>query len=231
MTRTDIEFAGERVAVLAADIDRAVSFDDLGAAIERFSDAAPYQILHFSVFKITNTLIRDVFYARSESEIPLREIIEELRTIVVDEALLLMAPIDLLHHEFQTCDTGHFDQLRQMTSSLNIGGVIAVPYKHQNTISIIFIRCGSRAFLQHRSEILPTLFLLVSKTFARFPAQIKSRDGGRLTDRDAPKLRFPIFEGSRNKSLHGAWAAVRARFTLIRETASVGFMRAAQRRQ
>lgn len=188
--------------MLASDIDKAASLDDLRVAIDRFSDASPHQIFHFGICQIDNTIITDVIYTRpiKGKGISSNDFSEEMKTKVVDEALFLMAPFDLLHHEFQTSDNSYFEPLRAMVAPLELEGVIVIPYKHENTISIIIIHCSEQQFIAGMSNILPSLFLMASKIFARFPTLSKWPADYQLTDREAQVLQIAS-SGSLEKSI------------------------------
>ena len=188
----DIPYPGAHAAALASDIGGARSLDDLDAAIERFSDAAPYQILHIGVCQMDKISVRDIIYSRpiAGTSVCLNEFLEGIKPMVINEALALMAPFDLLKHEFQTCKTSSFRQLREITTEMDLEGAIAIPYVHENTMSVIIIRLPYEIFLENMSKILPVLFLLLSKTFVRFPTLAKWPEEYLLTDREAEVLQI-----------------------------------------
>ena len=186
------KYAGEPVAVLSKAIDNASSLADLDVAIEQFSNASPCQILQFGIFKIDDAIIREIIYSRpvEGSDVSAADFDDALRQMVVGEALALMAPFDLLHHEFHTCDTGHFYELRETAASLDLDGVIVIPYRHENTISMVIICMHREEFIANISTILSSLFFLISKTFSRFPTLAKWPDEYRLTEREAQILQI-----------------------------------------
>ncbi len=188
----DLQNTANNLITLTKEIDASVSLDDLGAAIDRFSNAVPYQIVHFGVCKIDNTVIRDILYTRNieGTAISPNGFSDEMKLMVVNEALALMEPYELLHHEFISCPTSKFYQLQKQVTAAGVDGVIIIPYKHENTISIIIIRCGYKDFMAHMNNILPSLFLLISKTFARFPTLAKWPEEFRLTNREAEILQI-----------------------------------------
>lgn len=179
-------------AVLANEIERAASFADLDAAIERFSNAAAYQIVHFAICGIDNSVFKDIIFTRpvTGKGISPSYFSDELRNRVVNEARSLLAPFDLLSHEFQTCDNRHFDQLREKLNVVGLDGVFVAPYCHENTISIIIIHCRPEEFTANMSAILYSLYLLASKAFARFPTLAKWPSDYRLTERESEILQI-----------------------------------------
>lgn len=178
--------------VLANDIERAASLVDLDAAIERYSNAAAYQIVHFAICRVGGAVFKDIIFTRpvKGKGVSPSDFSDELRDRVVKEARSLLTPFDLLSHEFQTCDNRHFDQLRAKLTMAEIDGAIVAPYRHENTISIIIIRYSREEFTANMSEILSSLFLLASKTFARFPTLAKGPSDYRLTEREAEVLQI-----------------------------------------
>lgn len=202
MAIIDMQYAGEPVAVLASDIDKAASLVDLGVAIDRFSEAVGYQILHFGVSKSENILVRDVIYTRpvTGSTLQVADFSEDVRRMIFDEARILLKPFDIMRHEFQTCDTAHFDELRKIVSSAGIGGVMVIPYKYENTVSMVIVRCDYDKFMAEIIDILPAVYTLVSKTFARFPTLAKWPDEYLLTRREAEVVQMASM-GSLEKSI------------------------------
>jgi len=180
------------VAVLSSDIDRASSLADLHAAIDRFSEAVGFQILHFGVSKGENILVRDVIYTRpvTGSTLQVADFSEDVRRMIFDEARILLKPFDIMRHEFQTCDTAHFDELRRIVSSAGIDGVMVIPYKYENAVSMVIVRCDYEKFMAEIIDILPAIYTLVAKTFARFPTLAKWPDEYRLTRREAEVLQI-----------------------------------------
>ena len=175
---------------LSSAIDECDSLSDLGAAIEEFSDAMPYQIVHFGVCKIDNTVTKDIIYTTNIAgyEIGPNSFSDELKVYTVNEALNLMEPYDLLTHEFTTCDHEAFAPVRNSVTTTGVEGIIIIPYQHQNTISIVILNCVRQFFDDNMSSILPSIFLLVSKTFARFPSLAKWPEEYKLSDREAQVL-------------------------------------------
>ncbi len=186
----NIHDAGNPLVTLTGEIDACLSLDDLGQAIDRYSDAIEYQIVHFGVSKIENALIRDIVYSRPVvgTKLQVADFSDDVRVKAYNEARALMTPFDITRHKFQTCDTASFDIVRKAASAAGIDGVIVVPYQHDTTISVVVIRCAYEMFLENISEILPAIYTLVAKTFARFPTLAKWPDEYRLTRREAEVL-------------------------------------------
>ena len=184
--------AGKALDILISGIDRSNTLADLDAAIELFSDSVPYQILHFGVCKIDNTVIKDIIYTRTVegTQAAPNDYSEEIKLLVVDEALQLMAPYDILTHEFQACDAEKFKPMRELAAALGVEGLIVIPYKHGNAISIVIIRCAVEEFQASLSKVLPAIYSMISRTFARFPSLAKWPDEYRLTDREAEVLQI-----------------------------------------
>ncbi len=186
------KYSGSLLTTFTSGIGASSSLEELGAAIDRFSEAADYQILHFGVCKIDNTVIKDVIYSRpvTGTAMEVKDFRDDLKVMACNEALSLMKPFDLTRHEFQTCDTAHFDDLRKGASAAGIDGIIVIPYKHETTISVVIIRCAYEKFLVNISDVLPHIYTLIAKTFARFPTLAKWPDEYRLTDREAEILQI-----------------------------------------
>ncbi len=102
----------------------------------------------------------------------------------------MLKPFDIMRHEFQTCDTAHFDALRKKVSSAGIPGVMVIPYKYENTVSMVIVRCDHEMFMADIIDILPAIYTLAAKTFARFPTLAKWPDEYRLTRREAEVLQI-----------------------------------------
>ncbi len=188
----NIQYPGEPAAVLASEIGEARSLADIDAAIEEFSDAMPYQVVHIGVCQKDNISVRDLIYSRpfKDTTVSLNDCLEGTRSLVITEALSLMAPFDLMTHKFQTCKTGQFKHLRETAGILGVEGAIVVPYLHENTMSVIVICLDHEVFLANMGKVLPVLYLLMSKIFTRFPTLAKWPEEYLLTDREAEVLQI-----------------------------------------
>ncbi len=177
--------------MIAADIDRADSLGQLSAAYHRFSGAAPFDILEVGFFKISYPAMRSIIYRRRFSLTAWAAFSDALRLLAVDEALICMAPIDLLNHAFLSCNTSEFSQWRRSASQSESIRVLAVPFRHEKTLSLTTIRCSSEAFLQHRSFILQSLNLAATKTFALLSELANALKPRPAKKQWAPRLKFP----------------------------------------
>ena len=184
--------AGKALDILVTGIDRSGTLADLDVAIEQFSDSVAYQILHFGVCKIDNTVIKDIIYTRTVegTQAAPNDFSDDIKLMVVDEALKLMAPYDILTHDFQTCDAENFRPMRELASALGVEGLVVIPYKHGRAISIVIIRCAFEEFQTNLNIVLPAIYTMISRTFARFPTLAKWPDEYRLTDREAEVLQI-----------------------------------------
>lgn len=172
------------------ELRRAKNLSDISDIFNFLNAGQIYHTMHLGICSLDGLPVRDTIYTYSNPSptFSLEHVTDDLIWTICEEAEHLLRPFDLLTHEFETANTGLFDDIRRLAVIAGLKQLMVIPMKVEKTTSLMVVHFPLGDFESHASEVLPWIYQFIVALFERFPKILLWPNTGKLTRRENEML-------------------------------------------